>query len=205
MNKKSHVNLNQLKSRLDVLVDYLDEKGVIDKKELVDLLPTPPPPQSPQNSPRKQSKQQSGSKPVRRIASPKSQNGNASQRQTGTKNMHQTGTSEIFGHLSGSVYDRKTGHTISGVNIMLKRNNNDGGSVTARSTKTDMSGKFYFLNVPIMRSDRESASGKTNTDERIQYSIDLLYRQLTYPGVGSIDLSENKTTIQDMFIELPGE
>ncbi len=183
MQRKNYVNILELKKRVDRIIDILQEKGVLNAAEAIALY-------EPQNNkPGKPGKPATAkNKSVQASSHP--------QRSAEKENLHQGSSSDTaHGHLAGTVYDRQSGKPLTGVHVILKRGQDNAELHRYRTTKSDMEGRFFFLNLPLERQHTGNGNGV------FRYSLEMIYRQDNFTGSGFIQLTSDQTTIQDLFLE----
>lgn len=186
MQRKNFVNIFELKKRVDSLLDLLQEKGVLTSEEAIGLLePDENQPRKPQPAKRKPTANRTGN----------SRSSSREAQKTPVRGHGQETTAH--GHLAGTVYDRATGKPVVGVNVILKRSQPGAEPLRYRQTKSDMEGRFFFLNLPLVRAaDGNGAAGD------FKYSLEMIYRKDSFSGSGEIRLTSDTTAVQDLYLDL---
>jgi hypothetical protein len=74
-------------------------------------------------------------------------------------------------HIAGEVVSEGDRHALSGVQLILRRSSQSSTPIQFRSTKTDMQGRFVFLNLPL--------SKESEPDAPYAYHLEVRYRNRT--------------------------
>lgn len=74
-------------------------------------------------------------------------------------------------HIAGEVYSEGDRHPISGVQLILRRSSQTNPPIQFRSAKTDMQGRFVFLNLPLSKESEPEAA--------YAYHLEVRYRNRT--------------------------
>ncbi len=74
-------------------------------------------------------------------------------------------------HISGEVVSEEDRHALSGVQLILRRSSQNNAPIQFRSTKTDMQGRFVFLNLPLAK--------EAEPDSAYAYILEVRYRNRT--------------------------
>ncbi len=97
-------------------------------------------------------------------------------------------------HISGDVLNDENGDVISGAQLILRRSTEDSAPIQFRSTKSDMQGRFSFLNLP-MNTDSEPVQDYI-------YQIEVRYRNRTLDVLRKVDLNAEQTVQQHIRLNL---
>jgi 5-hydroxyisourate hydrolase-like protein (transthyretin family) len=215
MQNKVHVDPVELKKRQDALLKLLEEKQILSAEEIAGLPEVTekiiPVRQYPHQERRtgndrrnhdNRSNRRSYSQGGGYQASRKSPNRRDSQPQEiGNRGNGGTTVNQPRGHLTGIVRNRLTGKPVVGVNVILKRGMNADDQIQFRTTKTDMEGKYYFLNIPLAKGGDQF----TPAGDFYEYSLDMTYRKSSFSGRSALRLTQNQTAVFDLELDLPAE
>ncbi|MDP2360216.1 MAG: carboxypeptidase-like regulatory domain-containing protein [bacterium] len=89
-------------------------------------------------------------------------------------------------HISGEVVSESDRHPISGVQLILRRSGANNPAIQFRSTKTDMQGRFVFLNLPLAK--------EAEPDSAYTYLLEVRYRNRTIYSESDVALQPGQTT-----------
>lgn len=89
-------------------------------------------------------------------------------------------------HISGDVVNEEDRHPISGVQLILRRSSQTNPPIQFRSTKTDMQGRFVFLNLPLNKEGEP--------DQAYTYALEVRYRNRTIYSNAAVELVPAQTT-----------
>lgn len=96
-------------------------------------------------------------------------------------------------HISGDVH-QVSGELISGAQLILRRSVEGAQPIQFRSTKSDMQGRFVFLNLP-MQTDSEPY-------QQYSYQIEVRYRNRTLEVIREIKLVSDQTSPHHIRLQL---
>jgi 5-hydroxyisourate hydrolase-like protein (transthyretin family) len=88
-------------------------------------------------------------------------------------------------HISGEILSEETGQPVSGVQLILRRTGDGGAPIQYRSTKSDMQGRYVFLNLPLSK-ENESVIGYI-------YHLEARYRNRTLHTESDLPLQPDQT------------
>jgi len=86
-------------------------------------------------------------------------------------NERRDSTRVAVAHISGEVVSEDDRHNLSGVQLILRRSSLNNPPIQFRSTKTDMQGRFVFLNLPLAK--------ESEPDSAYTYTLEVRYRNRT--------------------------
>ncbi|MFA7330834.1 MAG: hypothetical protein WC326_07160 [Candidatus Delongbacteria bacterium] len=100
-------------------------------------------------------------------------------------------------HISGDVVNDQDRHPISGVQLILRRSSQNNPPIQFRSTKTDMQGRFVFLNLPLTKEGE--------ADQGYVYALEVRYRNRTVYSNAAVGLLPAQTTHHQIQVNLAEE
>ena len=95
-------------------------------------------------------------------------------------------------HISGEVVGEVGRHPVSGVQLILRRSSQNNPPIQFRSTKTDMQGRFVFLNLPLTKEGE--------SDQPYIYGLEVRYRNRTVYSTPAVDLVPSQTTHHQILV-----
>jgi hypothetical protein len=189
-----------LNRKLNALIMLLEDKGVLDAGEFEDAnmnLKI----QLGDQMPKTASPEKEKSPGARGAKKPRKTDYVGRERRTrinskrNTEQERRTKIKSAVSHISGEANDKISGRSVSGVQLILRRSMDDKAPIQFRSTKTDMQGRYVFLNLPL------SKDGSDTID--YQYQLEVRYRNQTVEANTKIDLIPDKTTPFNIQLDLP--
>jgi len=97
-------------------------------------------------------------------------------------------------HIAGDIVNGETGQPVSGVQLILRRSGDGGPAIQYRSTKSDMQGRYAFLNLPLGKEGETSQS--------YAYHIEARYRNRTVHTEGDLPLQPDQTAHHPLRLDL---
>jgi hypothetical protein len=194
---------SDLTRSFNALILLLEEKGVLEPGELEDTIMNikvqlgdqipnaPAPAAAPRKTSRKQRPTQNTAKKGPDYIGPERRDENS---HTVSKERRNPDRAPMA-HVSGSVTLSETNQPVNGVQLILRRNAPGDRPIQFRSTKSDMHGRFIFLNLPL--------SSLKQGDIEFIYHIEVRYRNQTVDVSRALVLEQDQTTSHT--VQLPGE
>jgi monoamine oxidase len=176
--------------RINALVFLLEEKGILARGELEDAVMNLKvqlgdlPPQAGGRPRPTQNSQGSRRGPGGDYIGPERRRQLESEREEGQERRDSVRTA--VAHISGDVVNEEDRHPISGVQLILRRSSLNNPPIQFRSTKTDMQGRFVFLNLPLTKEGE--------SDQAYTYALEVRYRNRTIYSTAAVDLKPAQTT-----------
>ena len=194
----------EINRKINALVMLLEERGVIEAGEFDDAvmnLKIQLADQMPKNGkPQKSAKPAKGGQQGRQkskgkeYVGPERRNPQAHTPQRPTQDRRNPAKVPT-GHISGTITRASTQQSVSGVQLILRRSMNSSTPPTQfRSTKSDLQGRFVFLNLPLHKEgDPENA---------YRYDLEVRYRNKTMYSESSLVLVGNQTLLHNLALDI---
>ncbi len=94
------------------------------------------------------------------------------------------------GHITGMIRNSEGHDPVNGVQLILRRSQEGGTPIQFRSTKSDIQGRFVFLNLPLTR--------EADSAQAYRYHLEARYRNRTLNGSTLIQLIPNQTVTHNL-------
>lgn len=183
--------------KLNALVLLLEDKGVLEPGEFEDSVMN----LKVQLSDQMPAQPKGGSSPVGRngnrrgrgseYVGPERRHELPSERSGGQERRSQRSS---VAHISGEIVNDETGQPVSGVQLILRRSGDGAAPIQYRSTKSDMQGRYVFLNLPLSKEGESVQS--------YNYHIEVRYRNRTLHAEGDLPLHPDQTTHHPLRLQL---
>jgi len=180
----------ELSRKINALVYLLEEKGVLAvgefedatmnlKVQLGDQVPVNGRPRAQGSGPVTANRRQGGD-----YIGPERRRQVDSAREEGAE--RRDNVRSAVAHIAGEVVGEEGRHPISGVQLILRRSSQSSAPIQFRSTKSDMQGRFVFLNLPLAK--------ESEPDSPYTYQLEVRYRNRTVHADDDMTLLPGQTS-----------
>jgi len=182
--------------KISALVYLLEEKGVLAPGEFEDAIMNLKIQLGDQAPPNGRPRPSTGTASARRgpggdYIGPERRRQLESEREVGQERRDNNVRAAVS-HISGDVVSEEGRTPVSGVQLILRRSSLNNPPIQFRSTKTDMQGRFVFLNLPLAKEGEP--------DQPYIYGLEVRYRNRTVYSTPAVDLVPAQTSHHQILV-----